>query len=86
MNAMEAVLVVGAAMAMLWLIDRAGIALSNGAVRVLVRGFVVWLGGRLDPWPPGVQEEDRDHPWGHGSETTELSVSTLRVRSSVRRH
>jgi len=42
------------------------VLLANGAVVVLVRGFVAWLGGKLDPWPPGVQEEDRDRPWGSG--------------------
>ena len=36
----------------------------EAVVVILVRGFVSWLDGRLDPWPRGVQEEDRDRPWG----------------------
>lgn len=72
MREMEAVLVVGLALVMLWLIDRAGLFLSDGAVRVLVTGFVSWLGGKLDPWPRGIQEEDRDHPWGRGNPLQEL--------------
>jgi hypothetical protein len=61
---MEAVVVLGLALLMLWLADRIGVFMANGAVVVLVRGFVYWLGGKLDPWPYGVQEEDRDRPWG----------------------
>ena len=60
---MEAMVVIGLALVMLWLADRIGVLMANGAVVVLVRGFVSWLGGKLDPWPSGVQEEDRDRPW-----------------------
>lgn len=61
---MEVVLVIGLALMMLWLAGRVGVMLADGAVVVLVRGFVAWLGGKFDPWPRGVQEEDRDRPWG----------------------
>ena len=65
---MEAVVVLGLALLMLWLADRIGVFMANGAVVVLVRGFVYWLGGKLDPWPHGVQEEDRDSRWGRPSQ------------------
>jgi hypothetical protein len=74
----EVVLIVGVAVGLLWLVDRAGVRLSDGAVVVLVRGFAAWLGGKTDPWPSGVQEEDRDRPWG----SERLALPT-RVHSAV---
>ena len=72
---------------MLWLADRTGELISNGAVVVLVRGFVSWLGGKLDPWPPGMQEEDRDRPWGSAALKPTLpalpSPNLSRVRPAV---
>jgi hypothetical protein len=34
------------------------------AVGGIARGLGPALGHRPDPWPPGVQEEDRDRRWG----------------------
>jgi hypothetical protein len=83
----EAVVLVALAIAMLWLIDRAGVFLSSGAVRVLVSGFVAWLGGKFDPWPSGVQEEDRDQPWGRGSQASVAPTMALsKVHPSLGRH
>jgi hypothetical protein len=37
------------------------------AMDLLIDAFARALGGwRADPWPVGVQEEDRDRPWGRG--------------------
>jgi hypothetical protein len=80
---MDVLLLVGLAIAMLFAIDRAGLALSDGAVRVLVRGFVAWLGGKLDPWPSGMQEEDRDQPWGR---SVSPSVPLTKVQATLSRH
>jgi hypothetical protein len=56
--------------------------------------FAALIGGwRPDPWPLGVQEENRDRPWGRGPSTTGRSkddqpdpVPTLtRLRPTIRR-
>lgn len=84
---MEAVMVIGLALVMLWLADRIGVVMASGAVVVLVRGFVCWVGGKLDPWPRGVQEEDRDRPWGSGRPPPTLPALPMpdltRVRPAV---
>jgi hypothetical protein len=53
-----------------------------------IAALVSLIGGwREDGWPIGVQEEDRDRPWGWGAppaEATEESVSVSAVRPSVR--
>ena len=57
------------------LINAVGLVLAAGAVlwalRIVGRGvggmaraLAPALGHRPDGWPPGVQEEDRDRPWG----------------------
>ena len=84
---METMVVIGLALVMLWLVDRVGVLVANGAVVVLVRGFVSWGGGKPDPWPRGVQEEDRDQPWGSGPKSPTLpappSPTLSRVRPAV---
>ena len=64
---MQFVLLVGFAAVLIWLLARAGFGVSDRAVAVLARGFFGWYRslplGR-DAWPIGVQEEDRDRPWG----------------------
>jgi hypothetical protein len=45
-----------------------------------VEGFRVIIGGwREDDWPPGVQEEDRDRPWGWGSVPAVTSAPTALI-------
>jgi hypothetical protein len=40
---------------------------ASGAIDRAVSAFGELIGGwRPDPWPRGVQEEDRDRPWGSG--------------------
>jgi hypothetical protein len=40
---------------------------TSGAIDSAVSAFRELLGGwRADGWPIGVQEEDRDRPWGSG--------------------
>jgi hypothetical protein len=49
-----------------WLIANFGLLSfdrTGGAFAALIGG---WRG---DGWPRGVQEEDRDRPWGHGAST-----------------
>jgi hypothetical protein len=48
---------------LVWLSRRAGVTLSDRVLVVLVRGFTGWRGSG-PAWPRGVQEEDRDRPWG----------------------
>lgn len=44
-----------------WLIE----SIASGAIDRAVSAFRDLIGGwRPDPWPRGVQEEDRDRPWG----------------------
>jgi hypothetical protein len=44
-----------------WIIE----AVTSGAIDRAVSAFRELIGGwRPDPWPRGVQEEDRDRPWG----------------------
>jgi hypothetical protein len=76
---------------------RGGTALSAGGTTarrrgmdLLVDAFARTLGGwRPDPWPHGVQEEDRDRPWGRGpaaaNARSEPSAPILsRVQPTVR--
>ena len=50
---------------------------------------VLFTGWRGDPWPRGVQEEDRDRPWGRAARTVdgkaqpEAVPSLTRVRAHV---
>jgi hypothetical protein len=47
-----------------WLIE----AVAGGAIDRAVSAFRELIGGwRPDGWPRGVQEEDRDRPWGSGT-------------------
>lgn len=44
-----------------WLISMVG----GGAIERAVTALALLVGGwRAEPWPRGVQEEDRDRPWG----------------------
>ena len=46
-------------------------AVTNGILDRAVAGFRELIGGwRGDGWPRGVQEEDRDRPWGRGAVAT----------------
>jgi hypothetical protein len=87
---MEPLIVIGLGLLMLWSFDRVGLALSNGIVVGLVRGFTAWVGGKFDAWPSGLQEEDRDQPWGSGRSAVRASsppppvVPLVRVRGVVR--
>ncbi len=46
-----------------WVIESA----ASGAIDRAVSAFRELVGGwRPDGWPIGVQEEDRDRPWGSG--------------------
>jgi hypothetical protein len=58
---MELVIAVALAFVIAWLIGAIGATSIDRAVSALAQFF----GGlRPDPWPRGVQEEDRDQPWG----------------------
>lgn len=47
-----------------WLIE----AVAGGAIDRAISAFRELIGGwRPDGWPRGVQEEDRDRPWGSGT-------------------
>ena len=76
-----------------WLVH----AVSSGAIDRAVSAFAALLGGwRQDAWPRGVQEEDRDRPWGSAPlqtpkpliqaliEPTGHSVATGRVLPKTR--
>jgi hypothetical protein len=76
-------LLVGSAV-LFWLAVRAGFRISDQTISMLVRGFRSWSN---EDWPRGVQEEDRDRPWGRGSReaTTTAHVPKLtRVHGVVR--
>ena len=46
-----------------WLVE----TVASGAIDRAVSAFRELIGGwRPDGWPRGVQEEDRDRPWGSG--------------------
>ena len=47
-----------------WLISNHRLLLSDETISALSRLVGGWRG---DGWPRGVQEEDRDRPWGHGA-------------------
>ena len=55
-----------------WLFSNHRLLLSDETVGAFSRLVGGWRG---DGWPRGVQEEDRDRPWGHGATTQPPSVS-----------
>jgi hypothetical protein len=72
-----------------WLIANVGGLSVNRAVAA----FAALIGGwRPDPWPRGVQEEDRDRPWARGGPPTGLrdddqpepSPTLIRLRPTIR--
>jgi hypothetical protein len=71
-----------------WLIANLGGASINRAVAA----FAALIGGwRPDPWPRGVQEEDRDRPWGRvppagrgNDDQPEPSPTLIRLRPTIR--
>jgi hypothetical protein len=78
-----------------WLIE----AVSGGAIDRAIWAFRELIGGwRPDGWPRGVQEEDRDRPWGSGTSPITLplfqrliepaahAVATAHVRGRTRPH
>jgi hypothetical protein len=72
-NIVLAVMVVGLA----WLAVRVGVRTSDQTIAVVVRGFRGW---RSDSWPRGVQEEDRDRPWGWPDHSAPKSQQRLHDR------
>ena len=63
--------------------------LSSGVIDRAVSAFRELLGGwRADPWPRGVQEEDRDRPWGARREVPASQeppvVATTRLTARTR--
>lgn len=76
-----------------WMIE----AVAGGAIDRAISAFRELIGGwRPDGWPRGVQEEDRDRPWGRGTppitqpliraliEPTAHAVATGHVRGRTR--
>ena len=58
---MEAVVAIGLAVGFAFALSSMGALSIDRAVSALAQFFGGWRG---DPWPRGVQEEDRDRPWG----------------------
>ena len=58
---MEVVVALALAFGFAWLISSIGAKSIDSAVSALAQLVGGW---RPDPWPRGVQEEDRDLPWG----------------------
>jgi hypothetical protein len=49
-----------------------------------VEGFRGIIGGwRDDAWPRGVQEEDRDRPWGRGTAQAVTSAPTAFIEPAL---
>src|SRR4051812_23633233 len=71
-----------------WLAARSGFRLDDGRA---VASIVTGLQRTTNDWPIGVQEEDRDQPWGKGpAPAPDLDpppvVNVTRVESAVRLH
>ena len=85
---MELVLGLAAAFFFGWIISSMGAESLDRLVGALAQFMGGW---RPDTWPRGVQEEDRDRPWGrpahrslrHGLPTPELKPNLHRVRGTV---
>ena len=91
---MQYVLALILAGATAWIITLVG----SGTIERAASAFALLVGGwRSDPWPRGVQEEDRDRPWGwrvrralrssslSGIDDRSESVATRPVRSRTSR-
>jgi hypothetical protein len=70
-----------------WLVQ----AVAGGSIDRVVSAFRELVGGwRPDRWPRGVQEEDRDKPWGTGiAETIKpivqaVATSPLKAKTRAR--
>ena len=68
-----------------WLIE----FVASGTIDRAVSAFRELIGGwRPDGWPRGVQEEDRDRPWGNGVVDTIKpmiqAVATSQVKAKTR--
>jgi hypothetical protein len=72
-----------------WLVE----TVASGTIERAISAFRELIGGwRPDPWPRGVQEEDRDRPWGSVAMDTIRSliepaahpVATAQVRGKTR--
>lgn len=73
-------LVVAAATA--WLISTIG----SGTIERAISAFAALIGGyRGEGWPRGVQEEDRDRPWGSSTPRQEAQppIAVLESASAV---
>jgi hypothetical protein len=63
---MEFLVAVGLAVAFAWLIKSIG----GRPLDIVISALAELVGGwRPDGWPMGVQEEDRDRPWGRPNPT-----------------
>jgi hypothetical protein len=79
--------------ALILLAAAAGWLIANFSDLSVNRVFASLIGGwRPDPWPRGVQEEDRDRPWGRstspmgrGDDDQPAPIPTLiRLRPTIR--
>jgi hypothetical protein len=61
---MELFMALAAALGLAWLISLIGAASLDRAVSAFAKLVGGW---KPDGWPRGVQEEDRDRPWGRPS-------------------
>ena len=77
---METLFLLVASAVLFWLAARAGFRISDQTISTLIRGFSSWSNGG---WPRGVQEEDRDRPWGRGRPT---NTNTAHVPKLTRVH
>lgn len=86
---MEFVAALSLAAAAAWLIASFG----GHSMDRAVAAFAALVGGwRPDPWPRGVQEEDRDRPWGRGAsmmgrsddDQPDLVPTLIRLRPTIR--
>ena len=66
-----------------WLVE----TVASGTIDRAISAFRELIGGwRPDPWPRGVQEEDRDRPWGSRvvDSIKPIVVATTQVKSHTR--
>ena len=60
---LDTILVTFAGLVIVWALVRMPRLWAQDSSSQLARGLRAW---RPDGWPQGVQEEDRDRPWGRG--------------------
>ncbi|HVM30516.1 MAG TPA: hypothetical protein VM305_07085 [Candidatus Limnocylindrales bacterium] len=58
--------------------------IGSGTIERAASAFSLLVGGwRPDPWPRGVQEEDRDRPWATGIRPVLRAASHARLRDGT---